>query len=364
MGRLVFGVALEQLAARPEHEGQHQAFGLGKLERCLECLLRSAPVAEAIPRRGVEQQRLDARPPLGECRRRAFDDRRQRVDGLVGVVLFERQCRERDADHGTVALIRAQTGECEPRSLGIAHPNPNLESPGARFEGEHVLTGEPSLQAVRPREGRQGFVEPALAEAQHAAGMVKHDLGPRVGGQAERVLRPSEMALGFGEAPHPHERRAGHRKRADRHRLAGPAMLLGDRQRPLAQLERERQWLAGKRRHDREMREAAQLEERPWDSARVAEGVLEVLPGVVGTAGPQLCDAEIDEHECPVVGQHRQLVRLCRGAERCFQAARCFLSPGQIAVPAGELDIEESQVHVEEAPSLRRDRRREAPSDA
>ena len=82
-------------------------------------------------------------------------------------------------------------------------------------------------------------------------------------------------------------------------------MLLGDGDRPLAQLERERQRLAGKRRRDREMREAAQLEERPWDPAGVAEGVLEMLPGIVGTAGPQLCDAEVDEHECPVIGWHR-----------------------------------------------------------
>ena len=89
-----------------------------------------------------------------------------------------------------------------------------------------------------------------------------------------------------------------------------------------------------------------------------------MLPGIVGTAGPQLCDAEVDEHECPVIGWHRQLVDLCRGAERCFQAARCFLSPAQIAVPAGELDLQESQVHVEEAPSLRRNCGRETPSDA
>ena len=118
-------------------------------------------------------------------------------------------------------------------------------------------------QALRPREVRQCFVEPARAEVQHAAGMVEHDLGPRVGCQAERLLRPSEMALGFGEAPHPHERHAGHRERAGGQRLAGPAMLLGDRDRPLAQFERERQRLAGKRRRDREMREAAELEERP-----------------------------------------------------------------------------------------------------
>ena len=123
-------------------------------------------------------------------------------------------------------------------------------------------------------------------------------------------------------------------------------MFLGDCERPLAQLERERQRLTGERGRDREMREAAGLEERPWDPARVAEGVLEVLPGVVGAAGPQLDDAEIDERECAVVGQHRQLVRLCRGAERRFQAAPRFLGSAQIAVPAGELDLDDGQVHV------------------
>ena len=164
---------------------------------------------------------------------------------------------------GAVALFRAQTSERESRSLRVAHPHPYLESPAAHVDGEHVLAGEQPFQALRARELRQGFVEAALAEAQHAAGMVEHDLGPRVGCRAQRLLRASEMALGFGEAPHPHERHAGHRERAGRHRLAGPAMLLGDRERPLAQLERERQRLPGERRRDREMREAADLDERP-----------------------------------------------------------------------------------------------------
>ena len=108
-----------------------------------------------------------------------------------------------------------------------------------------------------------GFVEAALAEAQHAAGVVDHDLGPGVGRRAETLLRAREMALGFREAPHPHERHAGHRERAGRHRLVGPAMLLGNRDRPLAQLERKRQRLPGERRRDCEVREAADLDEGP-----------------------------------------------------------------------------------------------------
>jgi hypothetical protein len=87
--------------------------------------------------------------------------------------------------------------------------------------------------------------------------------GPGVGRDAQGVIRVCEMALGLGEAPHPHQRQAGHRERAGGHRLAGPAVLLGDRQCPLAQLERERQRLSRQGRGDREVREATDLDERP-----------------------------------------------------------------------------------------------------
>ena len=88
-----------------------------------------------------------------------------------------------------------------------------------------------------------------------------------------------------------------------------------------------------------------------------------MLPCLVGTAGPQFGDAQVHERECPVIGPHGQLVCLCRSAERCFQSARCFLSLGQIAAPAGELDLDDGQVHVEDASSLCRSFRRESPSD-
>ena len=162
-------------------------------------------------------------------------------------------------------------------------------------------------RASARREFRQGFVEAALAEAQHAASVLEHDLGPRVGRRAQRLLRASEMALGFGEARHPHERHAGHRECAGRHRLAGPAMLLCNRERPLAELERERQRLPGERRRECEVREAADLDERPREPTRAAEGVLEMLPCLVGAAGPQFRESQVHEGERPVVGRHRQL---------------------------------------------------------
>ena len=46
---------------------------------------------------------------------------------------------------------------------------------------EHVLAGEQPFEVLRARELRQRFVQAALAEAQHAAGVLQHGLGPPVG---------------------------------------------------------------------------------------------------------------------------------------------------------------------------------------
>ena len=88
-----------------------------------------------------------------------------------------------------------------------------------------------------------------------------------------------------------------------------------------------------------------------------------MLACFVGAPGPQFSDAQIHEGECPVVGRHGHLVCLCCRAERRFQCARCLASPGQVAASAGELDVEDGQVHVKDAPSLGRDGAREAPGD-
>ena len=227
------GLALEQLAARPEQERQDQAFGLGELERGLERLLGRAPVAEPIASRGVEQQCLDARPALGQRRRGTVEHRRQRLDRSFRVVLFELQGRERDAHPGAVALVRAQVGERDARADSVSPIRTRTWS--ARPRTSTVKTCSPASSRSRScarANSASGFVEAALAEAQHAAGVVEHDLGPGVGRRAQRLLRASEMALGLREAPHPHERHAGHRERAGRHRLARPAMLLGNRESP------------------------------------------------------------------------------------------------------------------------------------
>jgi len=130
------------------------------------------------------------------------------------------------------------------------------------IERVNVLAGEQPFQGLGARELREGFVEAARPKVQDAAGVVDHELGPGVGRRAETFLRAGEMALRLREAPHPHERHAGHGERTGRHRLVGPAVLLGNRDRQLAQLKRKRQRLPAERRRDCEMREAADLDER------------------------------------------------------------------------------------------------------
>jgi hypothetical protein len=120
--------------------------------------------------------------------------------------------------------------------------------------------------------------------------------------------------------------------------LAQPCSL-GDRQRALAQLHRERQRLAGQRRREGQVRQAAHLEERPRHPARVAKGLLEVLPSVLGAAGPQLRDPEVEEREGAIVGWHPRLAALRPGAQRRIQAARGLLRSAHIAVSAGELGL-------------------------
>ena len=92
------------------------------------------------------------------------------------------------------------------------------------------------------------------------------------------------------------------------------------------------------------------------DPARAAESVLEVLPCLVGAPGPQLRDAQIHERERPVVGRHGQLVCLCCARRAPLPVRALPREPWRRSTaPAGELDVEDGQVHVEDAPSLCRE---------
>jgi len=57
----------------------------------------------------------------------------------------------------------------------------DLEGAPVHVDGEDVLAGEQPFEVLCARELGQRFVEAALAEAQHAAGVLEHDLGPPIG---------------------------------------------------------------------------------------------------------------------------------------------------------------------------------------
>ena len=106
-----------------------------------------------------------------------------------------------------------------------------------------MLARQQPFQVLGARELRQGVVEPALRKAEHAARVVEHDLAPQVAGCPQRLCGAIEMAVAVVELSQPSKRHSCHRQCAGRHRLARPAVLLGDRDRPLAQLESKPQRL-------------------------------------------------------------------------------------------------------------------------
>ena len=85
---------------------------------------------------------------------------------------------------------------------------------------------------------------------------------------------------------------------------------------------------------------------------------------VVGAAGPQLGDPEVHERERPVLGRTGSSFVSAAAPSAASSPRMASCSLGQVAAPAGELGLDDGQVHVEDAPPVCRRRRREAPSDA
>ena len=88
-----------------------------------------------------------------------------------------------------------------------------------------------------------------------------------------------------------------------------------------------------------------------------------MFPGLLEAARPELRDSEVHEHEGAVLGPHGKLVGLSRSIEHGVQSPHCLLGVLQIATSPGELDLDDGQVHDEEAPSLGWSCRRESPCD-
>ena len=322
------GVALEQLADRPRARtaGSGPSGSASSSARSIDCL-RRARIAELVAGRGVEQQRVDASPSARTApAREPLDHRRQRLDRAAP--------GRPSASSSAAAAMRIparsrssglESGERGARRGRVAHPHlRTCSDPAAHVDRERVLAGEQPLQPLRARG-----TPPALPRTDPAPKRSKPrawwsnglGLGLRRRRAAHRSARSSHCARPRAKRPSHASAHAGHRERAGATiGCVRPSVLLGDRHRLLAQLERERQRLPGERRRDREVREAADLDERPPDPARAAERVLEVLPCVVGMPRPQLGDAEVHERERPDSAvRGSSCVPLA--AERCLQRA-------------------------------------------
>jgi hypothetical protein len=80
-------VALEQFRRREEQERQHQAIGLGQVERPLERPRNPARVAEGIERDGPDQQRPDRPHGVVHGGVGVVEDGRERRGGVLRRIL-------------------------------------------------------------------------------------------------------------------------------------------------------------------------------------------------------------------------------------------------------------------------------------
>ena len=177
------GVALEQLAARPEHEGQQQALGLGKLECRLERLLGRAPVAEAVAGRRVEQQRLDPRQRSYSAGAEPSITGASTSDGISG--------SSRSSSRAASA-IRIRRGACSLRRAQAQPPcRPFEPVPGAPGRVRRPRTGARSASSrSRPCAARTPPGRLRSCPRRSAACRARAGARPRFQGRAPRAAFP------------------------------------------------------------------------------------------------------------------------------------------------------------------------------
>jgi hypothetical protein len=118
-------VALEQAWRGVQQEQRERAVGLGEAERAFQSPPGGGRVAERLPGHRLQQERV-GQPNPRECGWGAVEDRRERGDRRVRVVLGEPQRRGGDARLPVVVVLVAEFGEGLLGALGITQAHQDM----------------------------------------------------------------------------------------------------------------------------------------------------------------------------------------------------------------------------------------------
>ena len=119
------GLALQQARRRVQQEPKQCAVGFGQVERALQGAPGGGRVAERVAGDRLQQERL-SQPARPGYRRGAVENRRERGDRRVRVVLREPQHRQAGAHGPAVAVLVAECGQGLLGPLGLTEADQGL----------------------------------------------------------------------------------------------------------------------------------------------------------------------------------------------------------------------------------------------
>ena len=167
--------------------------------------------------------------------RRAVEERRQHVQGLLGDAVRQPERRVGEARPRRLALVGPHRGERGARRRSVALQRLDQDDPGAYLHRERVLPLERRLHPLRGAELGQRLLEPALPEPHEGPREMEDGLRFELPRRRLRTSDPVEPPLGLVEATEPRQRGRGRRDRGREDAMGSPSVGVGDRHRLLAQ---------------------------------------------------------------------------------------------------------------------------------
>ena len=314
VGGAVPGMALEQVAARARcTNGKRCASGSARSS----ARSTAASAARGSPSRsrasGLDEQRLDdgqsrgagpSRPARGQGRRPPPCGRVPRRGG---------RRRRRVRASARSRCSSEQLGQRRASVRRLAQPQQRLHQALAHLAARACCAGEQRLSRSAARNAASASLEPALAGREHPPRALHQEpvrgLVPGARTALARSSQRSASSNGLATRQQP-----PHRQRDATIWSAANPCASAERDRlhaPLA-CQRERSAAVGPPPGG----QAADLDVRAADPPRQREALLQVPPGVVEPARPQLDDAEIHQRRCADVVAERDLARADSVRER------------------------------------------------